>query len=161
VNQPTPTVDVSQPGTVTGTFAYQNAPDNAGINVQLMDAAGVTQLGTAQTDEAGSFRFDGVPVGEYVLIADASQSLTVAYALNITEAGAVIELASMTLPSGDADDNEVVDLLDAGLIGANFGVDSSLMPAADLNRDSLVDVRDLVLVGINYGTSGPVILDAP
>ena len=71
--------------------------------------------------------------------------------------GQSVDVGVITLPAGDTDNSGTVDIADAGLIGANFGVDVPPAPAdADLNMDAIIDIRDLVLVGGNFGKIGPV-----
>ncbi len=54
--------------------------------------------------------------------------------------------------AGDIDNNGVIDLADASLIGANYRVQVPPAPAqADLDHDGFVNLVDLVLVGKNFG----------
>lgn len=156
---PVPTVERSPTpvmlATISGTMAYQNGPDNAGINVQLLSDANVIAEAVTQAD--GSYRLADVPAGSYTLQASAPQHLSVIYALSLTTGGELPPLSRATLPSGDTDNNGVIDVLDATFIGANFDIETPPAPAnADLNRDQMVNLRDLVLVGVNFGLQGPV-----
>ncbi len=155
-----PAVNLSQPtttSTISGALAYQNRPDNAGITVQLL--ADESVLAEAATATDGTYQLTGVPLGTFVLEAHAPQHLPVRYPVVVAADGQMVALASGVLPSGDTDDSGSIDILDATLIGANFGVQTPPAPAnADLNRDSIVNISDLVLVGVNFGLSGPVIM---
>lgn len=154
--EPSP-AETPVPGTlsvITGTANYQNAPDNAGITVQLVkDGSVLTQLTTA---ENGVFKFTDVPVGEYQLLLSAPLHLAVIGALSITTDGMDMDMGILTLPAGDTDNSGKVDILDASWIGINFGGDAALAPNADLNYDNLINIRDLVLVGSNFDLQGPV-----
>ena len=140
---------------INGAVSYQNAPDNAGITVQLLANDGV--LDEVLTMPDGTFHFTEVPAGTYTLQARAPYHLPVTVPVTVPADGQVVQLASAMLPGGDTDNSGGIDILDATIIGANFGVQTPPAPAnADLNRDALVNISDLVLVGANFGFSGPV-----
>jgi hypothetical protein len=152
-----PTLPAGQ-STVSGTAAYQNRPDNAGIIVQLVALDG-SPIAETLTAADGAFTFSAVPLGVHTLRLSAPQHLTVERPVIVETDGQTIALDSTVLPAGDADGNGLIDTLDATLIGANFDVTVPPAPAnADLNGDGLVNIADLVLVGGNFGLSGPVAL---
>ncbi|MBZ0289571.1 MAG: carboxypeptidase regulatory-like domain-containing protein, partial [Anaerolineae bacterium] len=162
--EPTPTATLEPPtatpvpdalSTISGTVAYQNRADNAGIIVQiLLNDAVVVEL---TTNADGTYQFVDVPVGSYVVIASAPEHLELAYDVTIDADGLSINLGSGILRAGDTDGNQTVDLVDAAAVGANFGVDAPPAPDnSDLNGDSHVNISDLALVGSNFGVSGPV-----
>jgi hypothetical protein len=162
--EPTPTATLETPtatavpdalGTISGTVAYQNRPDNAGITVQtLLNGDVVVEL---KTNADGTYQFVEVPVGSYVVVASAPEHLQLAYDVTIDADGLTVDLGSGTLRAGDTDGNQTVDLVDAAAVGANFGVDAPPAPDnADLNADSHVNISDLALVGSNFGASGPM-----
>jgi hypothetical protein len=66
-------------------------------------------------------------------------------------------LSTIVLMGGDANDNDTVDVNDAGLIGGQYG-GSPTCPltgsCADVNGDGKVDILDLTLMGGNYGIAG-------
>jgi hypothetical protein len=150
---PTPTAPAN--GGITGTFIYQNRPDNAGINVTLLLLG--QSVVTVTTGADGVFNFTDVPPGNYVVQGSAPGHLTVQHDITVV-AGPATDLGTHTLPAGDTNGDGKVDVADAGLIGANFGINVPPAPtAADLNGDAKVDIRDLVLVGSNFGTQGPIV----
>ena len=59
----------------------------------------------------------------------------------------------LTLPAGDAQPNNRIDIFDIALIASNFGKSTS---EADLNNSGMVDIYDLVMAAANYNTQGPV-----
>ncbi len=63
-------------------------------------------------------------------------------------------LNTLVLKGGDANDDEKVDVGDAGLVGGAYG-DTLTCPltgaCADVNGDGKVDILDLTLMGGNYG----------
>ncbi len=141
--------------TISGTLSYQNRPDNAGITVQLRDA-NHTVLAEVVTSANGAFSFTDVPVGAYSIRAGAPLHLSWVQPVTVETGGQIVDLGAYTLLAGDTNDDGLIDLTDAGLIGANFGL--AVPPApnnADLNGDVTVDIRDLALVGGNFDLTGP------
>jgi hypothetical protein len=151
-----PTVVAGQPSVISGTVNYPGAADHSGITVALYAGAGTTPLVQLVTNANGRYQFVGVPVGAYILKISAPQSLVLQHNVVVDSDGLSIDLSTDNLPVGDTDNNGAIDINDATLIGANFGVDGKLVTNADLNRDAIINVRDLVLVGKNYGLTSPV-----
>jgi hypothetical protein len=150
-------------GTISGVIAYQNRPDNAGINVQLLTADG-TFLVELTTNADGGYIFTDVPLGNYVIRVNAPQHLSFELPAVVETPGQVAELTGETLRAGDTDDNGLIDTTDATFIGANYGVAAPPAPAnADLNSDGTVNISDLALVGSNYGlnVTAPTSTPAP
>lgn len=109
------------------------------------------------TNANGAYQFKDVPAGDYVLEATAANHLKVTKSVKVAADGKAIDLGVIILPAGDTDGNGSIDLVDASLIGVNFGISAPPAPvAADLNVDKAVDIRDLALVGGNYGKKGPI-----
>jgi len=146
----TPTLAVNT-GNISGVAAYQTFSDNLGIQVQLL--ANDVVVGETQTDSLGAYTFSNLAPGSYMVKVVAPQHLAASRTVTVDATGQVMTLESLTLLAGDTDDNGVIDLADAGLIGANFGLDGALVPLADLNRDKTINVGDLVIIGINFGLS--------
>jgi YVTN family beta-propeller protein len=61
-------------------------------------------------------------------------------------------LGSVTLLSGDLNNDASVDVLDMVMVGSNFGQTGSDLPA-DQNQDGIIDIYDLILIGKNFGKS--------
>jgi hypothetical protein len=144
----TPTLAVNT-GAVSGLVAYQTISERVGIQVQLL--ANNAVVSETVTDALGAYTFNNLPPGSYMVKVVAPQHLAASQTATVAPSGQVVTLADLTLLAGDTDNNGVIDLADAGLIGANFGLDGSLVPLADLNRDNTINVGDLVIIGINFG----------
>jgi hypothetical protein len=144
----TPVVNM---GSVNGLAAYQTLTDGVGIHVQLL--ANNAVVGEVTTDATGGYSFSNLAPGSYVIKVIAPQHLGASLPVTIDPTGQVISLQPLTLLAGDTDDNGVIDLSDAGMIGANYGLDGSLVPLADLNHDNIINIGDLVIIGINFGLS--------
>ena len=85
--------------------------------------------------------------------------LSLGYKTAIAADSKGVDVGTLTLRAGDIDGNQMIDLTDAGFVGANFNNPVPPSPdQADLNKDKVVDIRDLVLVGSNFGLKGPIIL---
>ncbi len=140
---------------VAGVVRYPNISNTAGIVVGLF--AGDTLLARLEPDANGNYRFIDVPVGSYRVVMGAAQSLIVQFNVIIQSDGQMIDLGTVFLPMGDTDGNGVIDIADAGLVGANFDNASTIVPAADLNRDGVINIYDLVVVGGGFGLTSPVI----
>lgn len=143
---------------IQGVMSYQVGADQTGISIQLtLDGSLIAQVMTAAD---GTFSFPDVAAGTYVILVSAPQHLALIYTVTVNGDGAAVVLPNGTLPSGDTDNNLIIDLIDVSLVGANFDVSVPPAPVeADLNRDGLINIMDLVLVGMNFGRSGPVIVE--
>lgn len=64
-------------------------------------------------------------------------------------------LGSFILPGGDANGDQVIDILDLALIATLYRTDD---PTGDINGDGLVNIFDLVITASNYQERGPVII---
>jgi hypothetical protein len=59
-------------------------------------------------------------------------------------------LATVTLKSGDVNDDDIVDIGDATAVGLDLGATGPGL-TTNINRDSAVDILDIILVSINFG----------
>ena len=146
-----------QLASITGQATFQNRPNNAGIIVQLRDAnrAVVAEL---VTNVDGAFSFTDVPTGDYTVKFMAPYHLGVVLPAMMN--GMAVDLGVVRLLAGDTNGDSVVDLTDAGLVGANFGVVVPPAPdSANFNGDGVVDIRDLALVGGNFEKTGATLAD--
>jgi glucose/arabinose dehydrogenase len=148
---PIVTPEPTNSGSIQGVVAYQNRPDNAGITVKLLAVDG-TEITQVVTNANGGYQFTDVAVGVYQVQLSAPQHLSVLKTDVLVESeGQAVDLGMETLRAGDTDDNGVIDLTDAALVGANFGVSVPPAPSStDLTGDGLVNISDLALVGSNY-----------
>ena len=66
---------------------------------------------------------------------------------------------NVTLPAGDANNDNIVDIGDFGLLVNAYNSDSKIAKSgydyhADFNCDGVVDIADFGLLVNNYGTQG-------
>jgi hypothetical protein len=147
----TPTLEPTltpMPGAISGVVKYEKRGDQSGITVKV--SANGTQLAEVQTGADGSFQFDNVPAGQYGVQFSGAGHLSASATIDVQAGqGATVQI---TLLAGDIDGSGVVDLTDAGFIGANYKVQAPPAPTqADLNGDGVINLVDLVLVGKNFG----------
>ena len=74
-----------------------------------------------------------------------------------TSAGDITGI-NLSLPGGDADNTNVVDIGDFGVLVNAYGTsstDGSYDDRADFNGDGVIDIADFGILVNNYGTSGP------
>jgi hypothetical protein len=109
---------------------------------------------STETDASGHFTIPDVPAGAHNSISiDAPGYLSAACnAPDLTSAETA--LTTVTLLSGDVNNDDLIDVGDATAVGTSFGATGSGL-IADLNGDAGVDIFDIILVSINYGEKGP------
>ncbi|MBZ0294257.1 MAG: right-handed parallel beta-helix repeat-containing protein, partial [Anaerolineae bacterium] len=147
---PAPTAVLPEPGMISGSVHYQGREDHSGIQITLLLEGEI--MAEAMSDASGLYSLSDVPLGTYTLRLSAPQQLSLTQ--DITLDGPTLDLGDTTLVAGDVDSNGVIDILDAGLVGANFNLVGPDLPPADINADQRIDIRDLVLVGSNFGAIG-------
>ncbi|MBN2392979.1 MAG: DUF2341 domain-containing protein [Anaerolineae bacterium] len=136
--------------TISGTATYQGRLTHAGITVTATGPVTRTDV----TGSDGQFVLDALRAGSYDIEADADRYLPNCTMVAVN-AGDEAPLAATMLLGGDVNDDDVINIGDATLIGNNFG--QTVPPAdarADVNADNLVNVQDLAILGGNYELAG-------
>ena len=132
------------------------APQSVAFTFRPSDNSGnVTQTLNVAAD--GNFALSGLPAKPGILHIKSAKRLAVNVPLDLT-AGAVSGLTA-TLPAGDANNDNRVDVLDFGSLVNSYGSsqsdpNSGYDPTCDFNGDGRVDVLDFGLLVNNYGTQG-------
>ncbi len=160
-NTPVPPTATPITGTISGTVKYEKRGSQAGIVVTLL-TGGATGASTGQvtTGADGAFQFANVTAGTYAVTMVASGHLSAVYTFTLGAGG--ITLNAVTLLAGNADDNNLIDLADAGMIGANYkGAVPPYPASADFNADGVINLVDLVLVGKNFSKTSQTINQPP
>lgn len=150
-NTPVPPTATPVTGTVGGVVNYEKRANQSGIVVKLLLGGTTGSILSEQTTGAnGAFQFPNVAAGNYGMTFTAAGHLGAVYSFTVGAGG--VTLNTVTLLAGNADGNSVIDLADAGLIGANYKAPAPPAPAsADFNADGVINLLDLVLVGKNFG----------
>jgi YVTN family beta-propeller protein len=146
---PTPTSTPSSNETaLVGQVNLQGRVSSQGVTV-IVDEEGQTSVNVIP-DTDGSFRVNDLTGNTNISVtADAPRYLSAVCTLS-TVNNSETNLGSITLLSGDLNDDEAVDVLDMVMIGNSFGQTGSDLPT-DQNQDGVVDIYDLILVGKNFG----------
>ncbi len=134
---------------VNGVATYQGRLDHADINV----TATCPPTPTSITDSEGNFELE-LKTGTCTVTASAPGYLSNSLTLDVAS-GQTFPLPPTVLKGGSANGDNVIDIGDATLVAANFGL--TVPPAdarADINGDGRVNVQDLAILGSNYGLSG-------
>lgn len=139
-------------GHISGSVQRAVLPDASGTALVLTRPDGTTLNLPANGD--GSFAFSNMEPGTYSLQASAAGFLTGQTSF-VLEAGQTLVLPAVTLPGGDTNGDNLIDLADAVLLAANFDSPPPV-PEADLNGDGWIDIRDLALLGNAFGLAGPL-----
>ncbi|MBN1583199.1 MAG: hypothetical protein JXA89_20995 [Anaerolineae bacterium] len=142
-------ITVLEYGTVEGVATYQGRLDHLDIAIT---AAGPTAV-VESTDNEGRFELGQLRHGSYTIQADAPRYLCRSTEVEIT--GGPVVLPDTILLGGDANDDNEINIGDATLVAANFGL--TVPPAderADINGDGVVNIQDLAILGGNFGQVG-------
>ncbi len=137
--------------TVTATVSMQGRTVRSGVLFTLTTNTGIA-WGPFQTTSTAPISdnvfMTGVVENTYDVTIDQDRYLDVTTASGITvDVNADLTLTPLELFGGDVEDDEIIDVSDASLIGANYYGTG----AADANFDGIVNIFDLALVGGNYG----------
>jgi hypothetical protein len=137
-------------GSVSGAVTYQGRLAHADIEVTA--AGPVSNLALTHAD--GRFEIGELRAGDYDITADAPLYLPSCITTQVSS-GQDLVLPDTRLSGGDANDDGVINIADATLLGANLNLSVPLPDArADINADGLVNVQDLAIVGGNYELAG-------
>jgi len=147
-------------GNLQGSVDLQGRSDESGGIVTILNASGYLASTTVAAN--GSWSFTGNPAGSYQVNIEMARYLDAqkgASGGGVTVlAGDTTTLSQVKLLGGDANDDDLVDISDAVIIGSMFGKSGNGItdPRADINNSGSVDISDLVLLGGNYAKTSPV-----
>ncbi|MCG3207039.1 MAG: hypothetical protein FOGNACKC_00639 [Anaerolineae bacterium] len=136
------------PNCLEGTVALQGRSDHSGVTVTNAEGRQTITLadGSFSIPASNTLNFD-YP-GFMAARADVTRALAAA------AADQPVVLQPITLPAGDINADNAIDLLDLGYLAANFLTANGL---ADLNGDGAANIIDLTLLAGNYKLRGPVL----
>ena len=112
---------------------------------------------TVTTDAHGDFVLADVPTRAYWLYVSAPRKLTRRFEIDATQSNEEVILAYFGLTPGDANEDNVVDVIDLLLVINHFNQrqgGGNYLAACDFNDDGAVDVADLLTVIRNYRQVG-------
>lgn len=147
-------------GNLAGSVDLQGRTVESGGTVSILNAAGY--LASTTIDDAGLWSFTNIPAGSYQVNIEMARYLDAqkgADAGGVTvPSGGTNTLTLVKLLGGDANDDDLVDVSDASIIGGMFGLSGAGLTdvRADINNDGIVNILDLALMGGNYNKVSPV-----
>jgi hypothetical protein len=136
-------------GSIRGEVLLEGLPsgaDRRGIEVSLKGTGQETH-----TDSSGHYLLQGMPAGDYFLVAGKNGFLGQSAAASVTLDNPDAICQAITLPAGDITGDNLVDLDDLIVMLQDYDTAES---RSDLDRSGLVDIRDLFLLDRNYSKSG-------
>jgi hypothetical protein len=113
---------------------------------------------SATTDASGNYEIT-LPSDAYDLSAEMDRYLDAELTSETCPAGETIQLPTVTLLGGDANDDCTIDILDLAFMGAHFGLsegDANFDAKADINADGTVNNLDLTAAKGNFHQSCPI-----
>jgi hypothetical protein len=145
-----------RPGLLQGAIALQGRSDHSGVALAVRTAAG--PVSDTVSGSSGAFAFSLVPAA-YTLTVEMAGYLDAVQPGLVIAADGLIDLPPLTLPCGDPNDDDLVNILDLTLIGSHYKLicgDPGWDGRADMINDCTVNILDLTCAGANYGRSSPV-----
>ena len=162
--------------TVTGKVALEGVSDLSATNVNAPRGTVHIEFRTPGTTTAlksfdvaltpvgagsplGTFSVSGVPAGTYDVALKGSKQLRVVVP-NVAVTGSSFALpGNITLPGGDATNDNIVDIGDFGILVNSYNGDATIAgsgynAAADFNYDGVVDIGDFGVLVNEYNNSG-------
>jgi hypothetical protein len=146
------------PGAVSGKITLEGCVNSAQpLTFAFRPTGGGAALTFTQTLATdGSFSLSGIPIGTYNLAVKGSRWLQkVVKNISVSANGA--SGVNVTLPAGDINNDNKVDILDLSLLADAYNA-TPASPKwnanADLNGDGKVNIVDLGLLANNFGKSG-------
>jgi len=133
---------------VSGVAALQGKSDYSGIVI----ASSTGEEVVTEADGAFNIETDDSITISYPGYLAAEAKVTPALFQTAGEAGSAA-LGTITLPGGDATQDDTIDIFDLALIASHYDTNDA---TADINGDSDVNIYDLVIAAGNYDRRGPV-----
>jgi hypothetical protein len=152
--------------TLQGRPAPPNPLQQRQLTVTLYLAADSSLVGShlVTTDTSGNFTLSGIPSGTYhVRIKDPLALSRLVKNLFVSN-GATSQFGSQTVPVGDSDNNDQIDIVDFSLLRSVFGTSPTCGTAlpvpgncADYDGSGQIDIVDFSLLRSSFGQSGPAL----
>ena len=121
------------------------------LTVKFSQTGSVVLTETVQTDASGYFTITELLPGTYNVWVKHSHTLAQCEDGVEIEAGALTTVDFGTLFEGDANDDNLIDIVDFSIWKSLFGGSD---PTADFNNDGLVDIVDFSMWKVNFGKTG-------
>ncbi|MGG0175691.1 S8 family serine peptidase [Gottfriedia acidiceleris] len=152
---------------LTGETNYAIDQSKLGAKITLTSYDGKTVLQTPITSKQGDYAFDGVKVDNkpYTLSVNVPGHFTMNQTMNTLFDNIRGDLIGKQLrylldvaPAGDANKDDVIDVLDALAVQTYWGTNKA---SADFNFDKVVDAKDMDYVVKNFGLQNSTVPNPP
>jgi hypothetical protein len=151
-----PTIQIVAAGEISGTVLRQGTrATHVDTNVIAYNSGGGV-IATATTDATGYFTMT-VPLGGTYLVQATYNGYLKAQKSSVYVVGANVNLGTTTIPGGDVNGDNNINILDIVTIISRYGgtaVDAT--DPADINDDLLINIFDLTISAGNFGAYGPL-----
>jgi hypothetical protein len=131
-----------------------------GANVLTESPLFQSTVTTTKSDTTAIAQVTGVPAGNYDVTVVSAHTL-VNVKLNVSIASPGITLNMGILLEGNANDDNIINMLDFSTLATSFGTSSGVAgydPRADFDRNGQVNMLDFSLLASNYSKTAPVII---
>ena len=148
-------------GTLEGTVDLQGRSDESGAEVCAEQGGAVVDCTT--TDAAGNYALL-LSDGSYDIVVEMSRYLDAEKMGQVVAAGDTTTLCQVKLLGGDANDDDVINILDLSFMGYRFGLcegDPDYDVRADINNDGCINILDITGAGASFNETSPVPWDCP
>jgi hypothetical protein len=143
-------------GLVAGVVDMQGRADNSGAEVCGWDGGVLADC--TLTDASGNYSLP-LLAGVYDITVEMERYLDSEKSGVVVTVGAATNLSGLTLNGGDANNDDIVNILDLAFMGARYLLicgDPGWDERADINNDCIVNIQDIVLGGSNYLSTSPL-----
>jgi len=151
-----PAITIVAPGIILGKVLRQGfTVDHANTEITAYNSGGGV-IGTATTNTVGDFQL-AVPMGGTYLVQAWYNGYLKAQRSNVYVVGASVNLGTVTLPGGDVNSDNNINILDIVTVINQYGTTGhAAIVAVDINDDGDVNIFDLTIAAGNFGTYGPL-----
>ena len=144
---------------IQGSVALQGRPSPPSIQWSIPLTVTVASTSFAvTTDQSGNFTISGLMPGIYNIkvknghtLANIRRNVTIVSGNNSVHLGTLLE--------GDADNNNIVNIVDFSILRSGFS--PGFDPRADFNDDGVVNITDFSLLRTNFYRVGDIVVSVP
>ncbi|MBN1249083.1 MAG: carboxypeptidase regulatory-like domain-containing protein [Anaerolineae bacterium] len=151
-----PAITVVAAGMLEGHVLRQGTRTDHALSDVVAYNSGGGVIATAQTDATGYFTLT-VPLGGTYLVQAWYNGYLKAQKSNVYVVGATVALGTTTIPGGDVNSDNNINILDIVTIISRYGsTGAAATDPADINDDGTINIFDLTIAAGNFGTYGPL-----
>ncbi|MEH7335328.1 S8 family serine peptidase [Neobacillus drentensis] len=150
----------------TGETIYSLDQSKIGAKVTVSSFDGKTIVDAPILSKDGKYSADGLKAetNPYSIVVDVPGHFTMHKQFELSNevrgetVGKFLRINLSTAAAGDANKDDVIDILDAIAVQKNWGTDN---PTTDFNFDKVVDGKDMNYIIKNFGLQNPTVADTP